>query len=148
MGDKVFVDTNVLLRFSFPGLHHHEECEAYLLRLMRDNVELWISGQVIREFYVQATHANTFARPLSVEQVLQEIETFPPRLHIAESTSAVRAQLLTLLREYNVRSKLTHDTNILATMLTHGIDTICTLDSDFERFADRVTILRPQADPA
>ena len=150
MAARVFVDTNVLLRFSFPGLNFRKECRDYVAHLMRNGSELWISNQVIREFYVQATHANTFSRPLTTTEVLRVIELFPLHFHIAESAPApaVRAELLVLLHDYDVRGKLTHDTNILATMLTHDIDTICTLDSDFNRFTDRVTILRPRANPA
>ena len=145
---RVFVDTNVLLRFHFPELDRHIGCEAYLQRLLREGVALWISDQVIREFYVQATHANTFAQLKSTEHVLQTITTMPERFTIAESTPAARAELMLMLQQYEVRGVLTHDVNILATMLANGLDTICTLDSDFARFQDRVTITRPQADPA
>ena len=103
---------------------------------------------MIREFYVQATHTNTLPRPRSTEAVLNIIESMPERFTIAESSAAARAQLMGLLREYNVRGKLTHDTNILATMLTHDIDAICSLDSDFERFSDRVNILSPLVEDA
>ncbi|MCY3718325.1 MAG: type II toxin-antitoxin system VapC family toxin [Anaerolineaceae bacterium] len=145
---RVFVDTSVLLRFCYPELDHHEPCQAQLRRLLRTGAELWISDQVIREFYVQATHTNTLPRPRTTEAVLNVIESMPERFTIAESSAAARAQLMGLLREYNVCGKLTHDTNILAIMLTHDIDTICSLDSDFERFADRVTIVRPQIEDA
>ena len=76
------------------------------------------------------------------------LELFPLHFHIAD-VMRPRPRLCAqncwrLLHDYDVRGKLTHDTNILATMLTHGIDTICSIDSDFERFSNRVTILRPR----
>ena len=148
MASKIFVDTNVLLTFYFSELEPFEECEAFLQRLKREGVELWISGQVIREFYLQATHSGTFEAPQDTEPVIRIVESLSAVFHIADESRETRELLPHLLREYQVRSKLTHDTNILATMLAHDIDTICSLDSDFERFGDRVTILRPQADPA
>ncbi|MFQ3672505.1 MAG: hypothetical protein SNJ83_02795 [Aggregatilineales bacterium] len=43
-------------------------------RTISEGAELWISGQVIREFIVQATHPRTLAEPLTIEQVVREIE--------------------------------------------------------------------------
>ena len=76
MGDKVFVDTNVLLRFSFPGLHHHEECEAYLLRLMRDNVQLWISGHVHDPYDCMVGATRCLANPCGYPGAAPETEGF------------------------------------------------------------------------
>jgi len=37
-----------------------------------------------------------------------------------------------------------HDANIVATMLTYGIDTLLTLNiDDFKRFADKIMLLNP-----
>ncbi len=156
MASKVFVDTNVVLRFFFRELANHRECRTLLRRLKREGVELCISGQVIREFYVRALHPRTFeevtvterALPPESEWVLRIVESLPKLFHIVDQPHAVHKLLPQLLREYEVGWRLTHDTNILATMLTHAIDTICSLDSDFERFSNRVTILRPQVHPA
>lgn len=151
MAAKVFVDTNVLLPYYFPELESFEECDACLRQLKQDGVELWISGQVMREFYVRANHPRTFekvtvterALPLESEEVVRIVEALPDLFQIADQPNAVHELLPQLLREYEVGWRLTHDANILATMLVHSIDTICSLDSDFERFADRVTILSP-----
>ncbi len=156
MADKIFVDTNVLLPFYFPELEFFEECDACLRQLKQDGVELWISGQVIREFYVRANHPRTFEEltaiertlPLESEQVVRIVEALPDFFRIVDQPHAVHQMLPRLLREYQIGWKLTHDTNILATMLVHDIDTICSLDSDFDRFSDRVTILRPQVEDA
>ncbi len=163
MAARVFVDTNVLLPFYFPELEPFAVCNAFLQQLKQESAELCVSGQVIREFYVRALHPRTFeevtvterALPPESEWVLRIVESLPELFHIVDQPHAVHEMLPQLLREYQVRGTLTHDTNILATMLVHGFDTICSLDSDFERFSNRVTILRPQlghalqgADPA
>lgn len=156
MASKIFVDTNVLLRFFLRELANHRECRTLLRKLIREGVELCISGQVIREFYVRALHPRTFAEvtvtertlPPETEWVLRIVESLPDFFRIVDQPHAVHEMLSHLLREYQVRGTLTHDTNILATMLVHGFDTICSLDSDFERFSNRVTILRPEAGDA
>lgn len=145
MADKLFVDTNVLLPFTFPSLKHHEECNAYLRMMRNDNVELWISGQVIREFYVQATSTSKkrrlFNPPLDKEYIVQRIETFPARFSIANESEEVRKLLPELLLNYDISGLLTHDTNILATMLVYDIGIVCTLDSDFDQFRDKVFVV-------
>lgn len=145
MADRLFVDTNVLLPFSFPRLKHHEECDAYLRTMRNDNVELWISGQVIREFYAQATNTSKkrrlFNPPLDKELIVQRIETFPARFSIADESEEVRKLLPALLLNYDISGLLTHDTNILATMLVNDIGMVCTLDSDFNRFRDKVFVV-------
>ena len=156
MAAKIFVDTNVVLPFYFPELEFFEECDACLKQLKRDGVELWISGQVIREFYVRANHPRTFenvtdtgrALPLETEQILRIVDSLPEFFRVVDQPHAVHELLPQLLRKYEIGWRLTHDTNILATMLVHGFDKICSLDSDFEVFSDDVCVLKPQVDPA
>ncbi len=141
MGAKAFVDTNILLRSLLTEMNLHAECDSLLKRTLREGAELWISGQVIREFIVQATHPRTLKEPLTIEQVVHQLDTIQPSFQIADETSAVREQLLKLLQKYPTRGKQVHDANIVATMLAHGIDTLLTLNvSDFKRFEDRIKI--------
>jgi predicted nucleic acid-binding protein len=141
MAGKVFVDTNVLLRAVLVEMKQHHEVDLQMKRLIRDGAELWINGQVIREFIVQATHPRTLSAPLSIAQTVQEIETIRPLFQVADDTSAVRERLLTLLIEYPTQGKLVHDTNLVATMLVYQIDTLLTLNvKDFERFGGRINI--------
>ena len=139
--DRLFVDTNVLLAFSFPELKHHKECASYLRRMRNYQVELWISGQVIREFHQVATHPCTFEEPKDEELVVQQMETFPGRFLIADESEEVRSLLPDLLREYKIRGKRTHDTNILATMLIYCIGTVCTMDRHFKHYRDKVFVI-------
>ncbi len=141
-GARVFVDTNILLRLLLKQMNQHAEVDALVKRTLRAGAELWISGQVIREFMVQATHPRTLAVSLTSEQVVQEIEALTPLFQIADETAAVRAKLLELLREYPTQGKLVHDANIVATMLVYEIDTLLTLNiADLQRFEDKITLL-------
>ena len=142
MAAKAFVDTNILLRVLLTEMNLHAECDALLKRVLRDDAELWISGQVIREFIVQATHPRTLKEPLTIEQVIHQLNTIQPSFQIADETSAVRGQLLKLLRAYPTLGKQVHDANIVATMLAYGIDTLLTLNvDDFKRFEDKITLI-------
>jgi predicted nucleic acid-binding protein len=143
-GDRVFVDTNILLRIMLPEMRLHQEAEALIQEMWADEAEPWISRQIIREFIVQATHPNTFAPPLAIEAVLKQIDTLASLFNIADDTAEVTGRLLDLLREFPTRGKQIHDANIVATMLVHGIDTLATLNiSDMKRFQSRIKLITP-----
>lgn len=142
MGAKAFIDTNILLRAMIPEMALHQEAETLIQKLWADDLELWISRQIIREYLVQATHPNTFATPLTVEQVVKQIETIASLFRIADDTEEVTAHLLSLLQEFPTSGKQIHDANVVATMLAYGIDTLATLNtSDMKRFAPRITLI-------
>ena len=125
-GAKVFLDTNILLRMILTQMNQHAEVDALVKRTIREGAELWISGQVIREFIVQATHPRTLAEPLTIEQVVHEIEAMKPLFQITDETAGVRDKLLELLQQYPTQGKQVHDANIVATMLAYEIDTLLT----------------------
>lgn len=146
---KAFVDTNILLRGLLKDMEQHREADAVLKRMWRDDAELWISGQIIREFIVQATHPRTLKQPLETAQVIHEIHRILPLFQVADETAAVRAKLLELLRVYPTRGKQIHDANIVATMLVHGVDTLLTINvSDFRRFDDQIRLVALSETPS
>ena len=139
---KVFVDTNIVLRSILTQMNQHAEVDALVKRFIRDGAELWISGQVIREFIVQATHPRTLVEPLTIEAVAQEVGSMKSLFQIADETEAVRDKLLDLLQQYSTQGKQVHDANIVATMLAYEIDTLLTLNvDDLKRFDDIITLV-------
>jgi predicted nucleic acid-binding protein len=141
---KAFVDTNVLLRAMVSQTRQHQEAEALVRKMWMDRIELWISRQVIREYLVQATHPSTFTQPLSIEQVLKQLETILLLFRVADDTQAVTAQLLALLVSHPTRGKQIHDTNIVATMLAYDIDILLTINvEDMRRFEGKIKLISP-----
>ncbi len=144
MGAKAFVDTNVVLRALLTEMDLHKEADGLLKQMLREEAELWISGQVIREFIVQATHPRTLKVPLTVEEIIAEINIMKQIFQIADETAAVREKLLDLLKAYPTRGKQVHDANIVATMLVNSIDTLLTINvDDMKRFADKIKLIAP-----
>jgi predicted nucleic acid-binding protein len=142
MGVKALVDTNILLRALFADLDLHEECKTLLKRMLLEGTELWISGQVIREFVVQATHPRTLKQPLTSIQAVQHVRAMRSLFVVADETASVRDKLLELLQGYQIQGKQVHDTNLIAVMLAYEIDTLLTLNiADFKRFEDIVTLV-------
>ena len=142
MADKAFVDTNILLRATLTNMEWHTEADALLKAVLLEGSELWISGQIIREFIVQATHPKTLKVPLTINEILREIGIIEQLFQVADEYSSVRAKLLSLLQEFPTSGKQVHDANIVATMLVNEIDTLLTLNiDDFKRFSKKIKLI-------
>ena len=142
MGDKAFVDTNILLRATILQFPFHEQAKQLVNEQIDTAVELWISRQVIREYMVQATRPQSFMKPMTIEQIEAQLAGMRMLSQIADETEAVTSQLLELLKAYPTQGKLIHDANIVATMLVNQIDTLLTLNvADFRRFENRIRIV-------
>lgn len=147
-GDKAFVDTNVLLRAMIPQMAHNQPCELLIQRMWEDNVDLWISRQVVREYLVQVTHPNSFSPALTFQQIQSQINQIKTLFRVADETEQTTSQLLQLLQDYPTVGKQIHDANIVATMLVYGIDTLLTINLDnLKRFASKITLISPLAIP-
>jgi predicted nucleic acid-binding protein len=141
-GAKAFVDTNVLLRAFHNQMELHTEAKMLIEKMWDDDVELWISRQVIREYLVQATHPRTFAQPLTLEQVMFQIQSIQSLFRVADETQDVTTQLLTLIKTYPTQGKQVHDANLVATMLVNHIDTLITINiDDLKRFEPTIKLI-------
>lgn len=142
MADKVFIDTNIFLRALLVPMEHHQAIDEMIKHMLREGTELWISGQVIREFIVQATHPKTLKTPLSNPEVILKLKDVGQIFKIADETIDVRSKLLELLLVYPTQGKQVHDANIVATMLVNRIDTLFTLNiADFNRYGNRIRLM-------
>ncbi len=152
MAASVFIDTNVLLRFTLFGRLKDPKdeiaCRDYINRHIELRTKLWISGQVIREFCVQATNRKTLLNPLTSKEAAYMAASFPRFFQIADETPAVRTKFIELLDNHDVPSIQIHDANIAATVMAYGINTLCTTNQkDFRRYRE-ITLEAPLANPA
>ncbi|MCY3907649.1 MAG: type II toxin-antitoxin system VapC family toxin [Anaerolineaceae bacterium] len=152
MTEPVFVDSNVFLHYAYPNIgddppetrqQKYEACREQIDRYLVEGTQIWINGQVIREFWRNASLIKTRNRPIPVESVSQELDRILGIVTIADNHLEVRKQLLMLLQDFTIRGIAVHDANIVATMLAYNIDKICTLDNDFHRYRRLITIVSP-----
>lgn len=137
-----FLDTNILLRATLPSMPLHQEAVSLVTAQRAAGARLWISRQIIREYIAVATRPQTFLTPLSVAEIIAQIQTFERLFTIADDTAQVTTHLLALLREHPTGGKQVHDANIVATMLTYSISTLLTQNvDDMQRFAGKITII-------
>jgi predicted nucleic acid-binding protein len=139
---NAFIDTNVLLRANIVGAPFHGEALQLLNLLWDEEVELWISRQVLREYIANVTRPQAFMEPMTTKRVVERIGQFQTLFRVANDTEQVTSELLLLLAEFPTGGKQIHDANIVATMVTYQIDTLVTQNTeDFKRFSGRIKII-------
>lgn len=142
MGVKIFLDTNILLRSTLPRFPEYEKVYAFVSQYFDDNYELWISRQIIREYIAQCTRPQNFVKPLSTEEIVEQVKGFYGLFKIADETEVVTQKLLQLIQTYQIGGKQIHDANIVATMLANEIEQLITLNhSDFKRYEPKISLI-------
>lgn len=144
MSLKVFVDTNVLLRATVSPFPDYAVVKPFLDHYLAQGNELWISGQVVREYFNQVTRPQSFMKPMDGGQIEAQYKKLRAVFKIANETEAVIEQFVKLIQMYPTGGKQVHDANLVATMLVYGIDTLLTINiGDLKRFRDKITIVSP-----
>ncbi len=141
-GAKAFLDTNVLLRATIEMMPLYAEAKQLVYEQREQQIELWISRQILREYIAYVTRPQTFMQPLSIGEITERLTSFAATFRIADETASVTTQLLALLKEHPTGGKQVHDANVVATMLAYGIDTLLTTNlKDMNRFANKIKII-------
>jgi predicted nucleic acid-binding protein len=141
-GSAVFLDTNILVYASFPGMTFHNAARARLSELEGNGAILWTSRQVLREFLAVTTRPGVILPPPTFIALSQAVRQFEAAFQIADEDAAITEILLDLLKSQTVQGKQVHDANIVATMRRYGIMWLLTHNTaDFNRFAPAIGIL-------
>jgi predicted nucleic acid-binding protein len=132
---QVFLDTNVLIYHTFENFdsEKHAQVKQVFSFLEKFGSELFISRQVLREFYAISTNSKFFDEPLTIAEACNKLEEFSEVLTIVPD--AELDILLPLLTKYQVKKQKIHDANLVATMLQAQIENIYTFNlKDFKVF--------------
>ncbi len=139
--DPVFVDTNIPVFAAITTSPLYAEALGQLDAYRQAGVELWISRQILREYLATLSRPQPFTPPLSAATLIADVHGFRAIFRIAEDSSAVTANLLTLFGSIAIGGKQVHDANIVATMQTHGLRRLLTHNTaDFARFAALIQV--------
>jgi predicted nucleic acid-binding protein len=141
---KIFVDTNVLFYANNPDDAFGEQALIKLKDLAKNNNELLISGQVIREYTViTIRNAQYHKLPMSptIERVLTNIAVFRRDFVVLHETAMTLNNWEDLLPQLTT-SKDVFDFNIAALLKSEGIEYILTHNvRDFEKFSNWLTVI-------
>jgi predicted nucleic acid-binding protein len=127
------LDTNIILRFANPDCAEYDLINNAISQILLQSGKCVITSQVITEFWVVAT------RPISanglgwtVEKTQQAVQMLLNQFDWLEETPEIFPQWLHLVIIHKILGKRAHDLRIQATMLTHNISYILTLNpTDF-----------------
>jgi predicted nucleic acid-binding protein len=139
-GEPYLVDTNVLIYATDPDSPFHAAARHALTRLEQAGATLFISNQILREYYAVLSRPTAVGVPAQA-QVVQNLAALARQYEVAEDTVAVRQALLTLVQTIPVGGRQIHDANLVATMLAYGITHLLTNNpTHFARFAHVITV--------
>ena len=139
---SVFVDSNVLVFANVAEAPLHHQAVARLHECKANGAELWISGQILREYLVVRSRPQTFQKPSTPSVLAERVKYFQSAFRVAYDTSSTVDNLLMLMEKVLVGGKQIHDANIVATMLSHKIRHLLTDNvEDFKRFSAFITVI-------
>ena len=132
---RIFLDTNILIYLRLQESPLHTEALSTVRKLEADGYELWISRQVLREYYAALRLPNVYQQPVSLSAILDDIRMFEKGFHVANDTAETTHHWVNLVQSLAIEGKATHDANVVATMLAHGIAYLLTYHvDDFKQF--------------
>ncbi len=141
--NNIFVDTNVWVARILKNHTFHKRAKDALDEHTKNKEYLYISSQIIREIISVCTLGKGLSRPLTWDELYQELAAVLKQVVLLPENSKTVARLVDLGKQYRVRGKQIHDANIAATMLANSISRILTFNpDDFKRF-DEIEVIIP-----
>jgi predicted nucleic acid-binding protein len=140
--DRIFIDTNILIYANYSDARYREIAQNKLNEFQKNNFEIWISRQVVREFLVYSTRFNFENTKLPIGELLGMIFSNFEQFHMADESEKTMYILRTLIEKHDLSGKKIHDANIVATMSEYHIKKLLTNNvKDFERHRDEIQII-------
>ena len=134
---KIFLDTNILIYHTFKRFdkEKHLATKELFAYLVENSYQIFISTQIIREFYAISTNSKFFDEPLSVDEAILKIGEFQNSFVVLEESYIEELKLL--CKRYGIKKQKIHDTNIVATMIENKIEAIASFNrKDFIGFVE------------
>jgi predicted nucleic acid-binding protein len=127
------VDTNVLLRLADANSPEHAVAEAAIEQLIARGETLYITMQVLIEFWAVATRpepANGLGWPAAA--TAEAIRSLRGQFPMLNETPDLLDRWLELVDQFQVLGKHTHDARLAALLLVNGVGRLLTFNtSDF-----------------
>jgi predicted nucleic acid-binding protein len=140
--EGIFIDTNVLIYSTFPDFEpeKHSRSLGILNQLLLSGTPLFVSSQILREYFAISTNSSIFKKPLNHKQALGKIQEFLKRFTLLLEKETTIQTLMELIEKYAVSRQKIHDLNIVAIMIDHGISQLLTYNKkDFKRIRSITT---------
>jgi len=144
---SITLDAHILIYASDVESPVHEQAADLIQARARGRELLYLFWPVLTAYLRLSTHPSVFARPLSLEQALANLEGLIDRPHVRTPGEDDRfwPVLRSTLANGAARGNLVTDAHIVALMRQYNVRTIFTRDRDFRRF-DGITAHDPFAE--
>lgn len=139
------IDTNILVYAHFQDSSHYRSAYDLLERGREIDAELYVTPQVIAEFYAVVTHPKRVSNPFTAAEAVAAIEQVLslPGISLLHPSSNVVERWLQLARDHSIIGNNIFDVQLIATMLSRDVRRIYTFDeSDFRVFSE-IEVLQP-----
>ena len=131
------VDANVLVYAMDADASQHAASRALLDAGRDSSISLYVTSQILCEFYSIVTNARRVPKPRSPEDALSAIAALLVILHVLPIPARTVEGWMDLLRRRAVIGGDVFDLQIVATMQANGIQRIYTFNTgDFEPFPE------------
>lgn len=139
-----FIDTNLLLRSAQPESSDCECARSALDILAASGADLFVSLQVIAEFWCVATRpVDVNGLGWSSDAVAAEVEMQLGRLLVLTDTPANFSIWLDLVRIHAIKGKKVHDARLVAVMKAHGVENLLTFNVDDFKAYQEINAVHP-----
>ena len=127
------VDTNVLIYALDADAPQHAVARSLLEAARDGSVVLYVTSQILCEFYSIVTNARRVAKPQAPADALKALADLLTFLHVLPIPATAAQGLMELLQRHPVSGGDVFDLQIVATMQANGIERIYTFNrGDFE----------------
>ena len=139
------IDTNVLIYALDTAAPQHTAALALLDAARADAATLFVTPQILCEFYSVVTNPRRVARPRAAAEAIAVLSEMLSFLHVLPIPAGTIDRLLDLLRRRPVTGSDVFDLQIVAAMQANGISRIYTFNvADFEAFPE-LSVVMPVA---
>ena len=141
------LDTNILLRLVQKNSSIYADTRKAVLTLHNQQENLYIIPQNLFEFWAVATRpVDVNGLGLKVDEAKREMAILKQLFTLKPNTSEIVEIWESLVINYQVIGKQTHDSRLVAAMMVHGIEYLLTFNTkDFHRFSE-ITAISPLND--
>jgi uncharacterized protein len=136
-------DTNVLIYALDADAPHHTAARALLEAARDGSTTLYVTPQILGEFYAVVTNARRVAKRRSSTEVLDAISDLLMFPHVLPVPAHVVDVWMNLVRRHPVTGADVFDLQIVATMLANDLQRIYTFNTrDFEMIGE-IAVVAP-----
>jgi len=139
--DPGFVDTNVLVYALDADAPHHAPARALLEAARDGSLSLYVTSQILCEFYSIVTNARRVAKPRTPTEALNALTDLLTFLQMLPVPAHAVEGWMNLLRRHPVTGGDVFDLQIIASMLANGVERIYTFNrDDFTTFTELAVV--------